>query len=265
MSKFFPKMNVFEPIKFKPLLFCLSVCLLSLIFLLSCSRSSPDITPNLPAETFSTKTSTLGPGDEIEIKFTFWPEMNDTQSIRPDGMISLPYIDEVQASGRTPEQLDQFLTKRYEKTLKDPDITISVKSFATQNVYVGGEVGKPGLLKLEKGLTPLQAIMYSGGFSETAKPEETIIIRKGTDDHPEPIRVNLQAIMNDKAKAAAFQLQPADILYVPESGIAAANQFVNDYIERLLLLQGINLGVSYNLDDDDSNRDDNHTDSCQKP
>jgi len=252
MDKKILLMKFHELVKGKSAFLCSSVILISACLLFSCAGTSPPMASISPSAAPSKPVPTiLAAGDEIDIKFTFWPEMNDTQIIRPDGRISLPMIDDVHVSGLTPEQLDTLLTERYASKLKKPDITVIVRSLANQNVYVGGEVESPGLLELQGSLSVLQAVIYAGGFRETAKPEETIVIRKGTDNHPTPIRINLQNMLNGKTEVSGFQLQPSDVVYVPKSNIARANKFVNEYIERLLLFRGVGFGFSYDLNNDD--------------
>jgi protein involved in polysaccharide export with SLBB domain len=187
------------------------------------------------------------PGDELDIKFFFNPELNETITVRPDGMISLQLLDEIKAEGLTPTELDMALTDLYAKELRKPVITVIVRSFAGQRVYVGGEVNTQGLLELRPGLTPLQAVFQARGFKETAQPAETIIIRKGEDNRPIPLRMDLNAAMYGNGEGADFYLQPDDVVYVPKSAIARANKFVNQYIQQLFLFRGVSLGFSYEV------------------
>ena len=189
---------------------------------------------------------TIAPGDQLDIKFFFNPELNETITVRPDGMISLQLIDEIQAAGLKPAELDQRLTDLYSRELRKPVLTVIVKSFTRQRIYVGGEVNTPGLIELSGGLTVLQAVFQSAGFKETADPAETLVIRKGENDKPVPIRIDLAAVM-DAGGGADFQLQPDDIVYVPKSAIANANKFIDEYIGGLLMFRGWSFGVSQSL------------------
>jgi polysaccharide export outer membrane protein len=190
----------------------------------------------------------IQPGDQLDIKFFYNPELNETVLVRPDGKISLQLVDDVQAAFLTPAQLDRFLTDLYAKELKKPEITVIVRSFTGQRVYVGGEVNRQGIINLTAGMTALQAVFNAGGLKETADPESVLVIRKGADNRPIPIRVDLSEFEGESA-AAGFNLQPDDIVYVPKTFIAEANKFVNQYVERLLLYRGISLGFTYELRD----------------
>jgi protein involved in polysaccharide export with SLBB domain len=191
----------------------------------------------------------IKPGDQLEIKFFYNPELNETVIVRPDGKISLQLIDEIDAAGVEPSILDKQLTERYASQLKRPEITVIVTAIGGHNIYIGGEVARPGLLNIASNITPLQAIFQVGGFRETAEPAETIIIRKGEDNKPVAIRVDLSKALYGSGTGATLALAPSDIVYVPKSAIAEANKFVNQYIEQLLLFRGVSMGFSYSFND----------------
>ena len=195
----------------------------------------------------------IQPGDQLDIKFFYNPELNETVSVRPDGKISLQLVDDVQAAGLTPSQLDEYLTNKYAKELRKPVVTVIVISFSGQVVYVGGEVNTPGLIDLSAGMSPLQAVINAGGFRETAMPQGAIVIRKDKDNRPVPVRVNLKDALYGNSSEPGIQLQPYDIVYIPMSAIAEANKFVRQYIQELLLFRGVSLGFSYELHADDPN------------
>ena len=196
---------------------------------------------------------TIQPGDVLDIKFFYNPELNETVTVRPDGFISLQLVNEVQAAGRQPRQLTENLTTLYSKELRKPAVAVIVKTFAGQRVYVGGEVGQQGLLTMPAGLTALQAVMQAGGFKNTAQPGETLVIRKGPDNSPIPVRVDLTTMLSGSTAGQDFRLQPDDVVYVPKSAIAQANLFVKQYVEELFLFRGVSLGFSWELHGDKTN------------
>ena len=229
--------------------------MLAIMLIFSCASYNPGMPIETlgPASEQGPKEYLIQPGDELDIKFFYNPELNETITVRPDGKISLQLIDEIQAAGLQPSELDRRLTDLYARELKKPVMTVIVRSFSGQRVYVGGEVNRPGLITLQHGLTPLQAVFQAGGFRETAQPAETLIIRKGSDNRPIPLRIDLAEVMNASVQEANFKLQSSDIVYVPKSAIAEANKFVDQYISNLLLFRGFSLGFSYELHADDSN------------
>ena len=232
--------------------FIIAVLLTGLLF--GCASQNADIqeaqptavsTPENPAE------YVIQSGDALDIKFFYNPELNESVTVRPDGKISLQLVDEIQAAGKTPAELDKTLTEEYARELRKPMVTVIVRSFTGQRVYVGGEVNQEGMIELPAGMTALQAVFRAGGFLETAQPAEALVIRRGPGNEPVPIRVDLMAAMNG-GSGADLRLQPDDVVYVPKSAIAKANKFVNQYIERLILFRGVSFGVSYQIN---NNRD----------
>jgi len=191
----------------------------------------------------------IQPGDSLDIKFFYNPELNETITVRPDGKISLQLIDDIQASGIEPAQLDEILTKRYSKELRKPVLTVIVRTFSNQRVFVGGEVVRPGLIEIGPEMDPMQVVFQAGGIKETARLKEAILIRKGENNQPTPIRLDLEAAMTGNGPAANFQLQPNDILYIPKSAIAKANLWVAQYIQQLLLFNGWSFGFAYDVND----------------
>ncbi len=181
----------------------------------------------------------IQPGDEMDIKFFFNPEIDQTVIVRPDGQISLPLVDDVRAAGLAPSELDALLTQVYARELRKPMITVIVKTFTGQRVYVGGEVTKPGVVDLTTGMTALQAVIAAEGFLDTAKPEAVIVIRNGgAADAPIPIRVELEQSIDGDTTAGDIPLQAYDVVYVPKSAIANVNLFVKQYIQGVLMFRG---------------------------
>lgn len=122
------------------------------IVMTSCATQRIPQNQIIQAELSSTKSVEtqeyrLSAGDKLDIKFFYNPELNETVVVRPDGRISLQLVDEVAVAGITPAQIDVLLTSKYSRELKRPDVTVIVKSFGVQQVYVGGEVGRQGPVK----------------------------------------------------------------------------------------------------------------------
>ncbi len=181
-------------------------------------------------------------GDEIEVRVFNIPELTQSTKIRPDGRISVLLLDDIQAAGLTTEQLDKVLTARYADYYREPQVTIIVKSFSRQQVYIGGEVNRPGVLELPSGLTALAAIVQAGGFRETAKTKEVILLRKSDGNKPLLTKLNLDGVLRDGRSDVV--LLPYDVVYVPKSTIARLDQFVNQYIRELLPIP-LSGGFSY--------------------
>ncbi len=184
-------------------------------------------------------------GDELEIKVFNIPELAEVLKIRPDGKISLQLLDEITAAGLTTTQLKEVVTNGYAKYYRNPRVTIIVKSFPNLNVYVGGEVARPGVIPIRQDLTALAAILQAGGITETAKTKQIYLLRNsGENGKPLVQRIDLNEILS-KGKPDV-PLQPFDVVYVPKSGIARADQFMRQYVRDLMPIS-INAGFSYLL------------------
>ena len=128
--------------------------------LIACATSQPVAIPAQAQTTAAQRPAAyvIHAGDQLDIKFFYNPELNESVTVRPDGKISLQLVDEIQAAGLQPSELDQRLTELYSHELKKPVLTVIVRSFTGQRVYVGGEVNRQGLITLQPGLTALQAV-----------------------------------------------------------------------------------------------------------
>lgn len=120
----------------------------------------------------------LGPEDELEI--TVWKnlELSRITAIRPDGLISMPLIGDIQAAGLTADALAQRITERLKQYFATtPSVSVSVKTINSYSVFVLGEVTKPGKYQLKSYITVLQAISTAGGFTDYAKRNKLQIVR----------------------------------------------------------------------------------------
>jgi protein involved in polysaccharide export with SLBB domain len=171
-------------------------------------------------------------GDQLDIKFFYNPELNEQVTVRPDGRISLQLAPEIIVANLTPAQLKEVLTKKYAEEIPQPEIAVIVRSFNSQRVYVDGEVTKSGMVTLVGFTTVLQAISQAGGVKDTARTTEVIVIRRGADNKPLVIPVNLDKAIDGTDMGQDIVLRPFDIVYVPKSPIANVNKWVDQYIRK---------------------------------
>jgi protein involved in polysaccharide export with SLBB domain len=173
-------------------------------------------------------------GDLIEVRHRLATELNDTAVVRPDGQISLPLVPSVMAAGLTTDQLEGALKTAYSRDLRDVELSVLVRSFATQRVFVGGEVERPGMVDLIAGETLMQAIYAAGGLRPTARTGEVVVVRRGANDQRLVFAANLDQVVNGTAVGQDVRLQPLDTVIVPRSDIAQADLWVEQYIRNLL-------------------------------
>lgn len=184
-------------------------------------------------------------GDTIDVKFFYNTELNEYVTIRPDGNITLQLVNDIKAAGLTPSQLDHVLTEKYSSTLRNAEIAVIVRSFASYRVYVGGEVNSSGTLELSANMTALQAILQAGGFKRTAELRNIVVMRNQGTQEPLFITLDLKGDV-EALNHGDMLLKPYDILFVPKSGIANLNQFVDQYITDLIPIS-LNFGFVYEL------------------
>lgn len=175
----------------------------------------------------------IGVGDELDIKFAYNPELNERLPVRPDGRISVPLAKQIMAAGLTTQELEDLLGKKYETELKRPEVTVIVRSFNAQKVFVDGEVFRPSLVPLMGPLTALQAIVQCGGFKDTSRLTEVLVIRR-TKEKPIVSIIDLKKFRHNTDISQDILLMPFDIVYVPRSKIAEVDVFVDLYIRRLI-------------------------------
>jgi protein involved in polysaccharide export with SLBB domain len=171
-------------------------------------------------------------GDELGIKFFYNSDLNEEVVVRPDGRISLQLIPEVVAFGKTPIELGTELRELYSAELDRPAITVLVRTFSAQRIYVDGEVEKPGELSLIGPLTVMQAIARGGGTKPSARLKEVIVIRRGLDGRPTILPVNLNHARNGTDPSQDIALLPYDVVYVPQTQIANVNKWIDQYLRQ---------------------------------
>ena len=186
----------------------------------------------------------IQPGDVIEIKFFYDPELNETVPIRPDGRFSAALVNDVQAAGRTVSELRAELMRLYGATLKNPELTVIVREFAPRRIYVGGEVNSPSLLRVPGRLSLLQAIFEAGGLKRSGKATDIVVLRYQGSTTPKFMKINLTAALERGDPAGDLALEPFDIVWVPKTKIAKANDFMDQYFRQLTPIP-LTLGISY--------------------
>jgi polysaccharide export outer membrane protein len=162
----------------------------------------------------------LGPEDELEI--TVWGNKDLTRitAVRPDGLISMPIIGDVQAAGLTADALAQRIADRLKQYLATtPSVSVSVKELNSYSVYVLGEVTKPGKFQLKSYVTVLQAISMAGGFTDYAKKNRVQVLRViENGDHKRQevhIPIRYDDVVAGRGEPGNIVLHSGDTVVVP--------------------------------------------------
>jgi polysaccharide export outer membrane protein len=156
----------------------------------------------------------IGPEDVLSIHVWKEDALTRQVSVRSDGRISLPLIDEVQAAGLTPLQLKEKLTVRLQEFIDNPSVSVIVTEANSQKVYVSGEVKTPGVYRLRGETTLLQVIPMAGGFTEWADQKKIVVIRK-EGEKDKRIIINYKKIVSGEDMSANIVVKSGDTVIVP--------------------------------------------------
>jgi len=175
----------------------------------------------------------LAPGDVLEVKFFYTPDLNESQTVRPDGKIALQLIGEVEVKGKSPVELRDDLLELYTPHLKTPEIAVVIRSFYDRHVFVGGQVMAPGIVEMPGRMTLLEAIMKAGGFNLREAEIQNVVVIRHRNSQRYGHSVNLKPTLKGD-KAQSFYLEPKDIVYVPQTTIAKVNQWIDQHINKII-------------------------------
>ena len=156
----------------------------------------------------------IGPADVLSIVFWRDKDMSADVIVRPDGKISLPLLDEVQAAGLTPEQLRAHLVAAAAKFVEEPNATVVVKEIHSRKVFITGNVAKPGTYDLVGDLTVLQLIAMAGGLQEYADAKGIVVLRT-ENGRQQSHRFNYKDVIRQKHVEQNLVLRVGDTVVVP--------------------------------------------------
>ncbi|MGN6390334.1 MAG: XrtA/PEP-CTERM system exopolysaccharide export protein [Burkholderiaceae bacterium] len=161
----------------------------------------------------------LGPGDTVTINVWRSPELSQSIPVRPDGKITMPLVEDLQASGKTTTQLARDIERLIGKYVQDPVVTVTVTQFLgtyAEQIRVIGQAAKPQALPYRQGMSLLDVMIAVGGLGEFAAGNRASIVRK-VGDNQEQIGVRLADLIKNGDISANMQIRPGDILIIPES------------------------------------------------
>ena len=185
----------------------------------------------------------IQPGDGLVDEFPHHATRRAEVVVRPDGVLSIPFAEEVRVAGRTIPEADAMLTELVGKRLRDPELTILVAEVAKSQVFVGGEVLRQGAVPLVPGMTAFQALTAAGGMAPTGAADSVILVRADGPGKRIVRRVSLEEgdmLTNDVV------LGPFDIVYVPRTAVADVGAFVNANVNAIIP-RALSITAFYNI------------------
>jgi polysaccharide biosynthesis/export protein len=155
----------------------------------------------------------IGPGDALNVQVWEQEKMSAHVRVRSDGQISLPFLNDVPAAGKTPVMLAHDLEESFKQFIREPRVTVAVDEATPLRVSVLGEVAEPGLHSLDPGAGVAQALAAAGGLKEYAHKDRIFVLRQGGDP-PQRIRMTYESVTGAQGRAATLRLRSGDVVVV---------------------------------------------------
>ena len=161
----------------------------------------------------------IGPGDSLQIFVWDHADLSTNVQVRPDGKISTPLVEDLQAAGQTPTELARDIEGILKEYVRSPVVTVIMQGFVgegAQQIRVVGQAIAPSALQYKQGMTVLDVMIQVGGLSEFAAGNKAKVVRKTADGDVE-IRVKLLDLLNDGDISQNIDMKPGDVLIIPQS------------------------------------------------
>lgn len=156
----------------------------------------------------------IRPGDLLKVSVWNQDSLSGRARVRPDGVISLPLVNDVVAAGEEPSRLAERIQAKLKEFVVDPNVTVAVEEPAAFEVSIVGEVTRPGVYRVEGDATPLKALALAGGLTQLADRDRIFVLRYDDAQVPTRIRFTYRALTQVEGVAAKFRLQQRDVLVV---------------------------------------------------
>jgi len=177
------------------------------------AANKPDRPPETGQETGAAPDYVIGADDTLHISVWKEPDLSEQLPVRPDGKISMPLLNDVQAAGLTPLQLKDSLTEKLKKYIADPRVTVVVLAMNSRRIFVTGEVVHSGPINLLPHMTVLQALAQAG-FTQFANPKAIYLLRT-ENGKQQKLPFNYKEVVKGNHPEENIELKPGDTLVVP--------------------------------------------------
>jgi polysaccharide biosynthesis/export protein len=175
-----------------------------------------------PGQRYTVKAS-----DVLGLTFRYTPDYNHDTSVQPDGFVQLKGLpNAVRIQGLTILEAQREIVKAYSTILKDPDITVTLKDFEKPYFVVSGSVRNPGKFDYRGHTTVMQAVAIAGGFDNSAKHSQILLMRKYSNDLVQVTMVDLRQVMKGKEVSKDLEVRPGDTIFAPKSTFAKFAPFI---------------------------------------
>ncbi len=168
----------------------------------------------------------LRKGDTFDLDFALSPEFNQTVAVQPDGYVALKGVGSIYIEGQTIPELTDTVSATYSKILHDPVIVVALKDFEKPYFIASGQVSRPGKYDLRSDLTVTEAVAIAGGFNDKAKHSQVVLFRPAPGGGYEAKLLNIKKLLATRNLSEDVQMQPGDMLYVPQSALSKIRPFL---------------------------------------
>ncbi|WJW74467.1 polysaccharide export protein [Thiohalobacter sp. IOR34] len=194
------------------------ILLLALGLLAGCSSTRYPAAPAVSGEVESPP-YVIGPGDSVNIFVWRNEELSSSVPVRPDGRITTPLVEDLQAAGKTPSQLARDMEKALSTYVKNPVVTVIVTGFQgpyEKQIRVLGQAAQPSALPYRDKMTLLDVMIAVGGLTDFAAGNRAVVVRRQGDEVKQ-YQVRIDDLINGGDISANFAMMPGDILIIPEA------------------------------------------------
>ena len=196
------------------------IALVAIIGMSACAGSGPvgsDLVPVI--EQPNADHYEIGAGDSLQVFVWGHDDLSTTVAVRPDGFISTPLVEDMQASGKTPTELAREVEAALSQYIRSPTVTVIVQQFVgeyDQQIRVVGQAAEPASIPFRSGMTVLDVVIAVGGLSEFAAGNRSRIVRRENGQEI-VIKVRLKDLLNRGDMEQNVRMRPGDVLIIPES------------------------------------------------
>jgi polysaccharide export outer membrane protein len=178
-------------------------------------KDGPSAASSQPVKSadYDPATYVIGADDQLLISVWHEPELSMSVTVRPDGIVTLPLLNDVHAAGLKPLELQALLIERLKPFVNEPQVTVSVQTIRSRRVFVAGQGAKPGAYPLTGRMTVLELLVQAGGLGPFAKAKSIYVLRKSNGQETR-IRFNYKDALSGKTNSDIV-LEPGDIVVIP--------------------------------------------------
>jgi polysaccharide export outer membrane protein len=192
---------------------------LALLTLIAACTQNPELAPASPAVRGPSALYRIGPGDTLKVFVWGNPALSDEVPVRPDGRVSIPLLEDVEAADKTPTELGREIEQQLSAFVADPLVTVIVTEFVgpfSEQVRVVGEAAEPQAIPYRDDMTMLDVMIEVGGLTEFAAGNRSTLVRIA-DGKEQQYRVRLDDLVRDGDVSANVAMQPGDVVIIPET------------------------------------------------